>query len=288
MIRHDEIKYNIKFSNYKDIQLDELENLIISGSNGFILKIKDVVDFEVRKVLSSINRENQQYIRYITFDYKGPYKYGNEFVNSSISKMNINEGYSIEKREFRFRFGEEEEIDVWEILFFAIILIFMITASLFESLSKPLLIITAIPFAIIGVFYLFYFKELNLDRGAYAGILLLIGLVVNNSIILTDHISGKNLSYNYKEILILSSKRLRAIFTTSLTTIAALIPLLIGSEITFWRSLSFSVVGGILLSAIVVVLYLPLFFYQIEKNKFLQMFPAYRHSHASTTTTTAS
>jgi len=265
-IENDEINYNIKYSNYKSIQLDELENMIISGSNGFLFKIKDVVDFEVKKVLSSINRENQQYIRYITFDYKGPYKYGNEFVNASIAKMNINEGYSIEKREYTFRFGEEDEINVWKILFFAIILIFMITASLFESLSKPILVIAAIPFAIIGVFYLFYFGEFSLDRGAYAGLLLLIGLVVNNSIILADHISKSKVRLTYENIIKLSAQRLRPIFTTTLTTIAALIPLLLGSEITFWRSLSYSVVGGIFLSAIIVVLYLPLFYFVLNKK----------------------
>lgn len=266
-INNEEIKYNIKFSNYKTLQLDELENLIIRGNDGTILKVKNVINFEIKKVLSSINRENQQYIRYITFDYKGPYKYGNEFVKSSIANMNIKEGYSIEKREFRFRFGEEEEIDVWTILLFAIILILMITASLFESIKKPVLIISAIPFALIGTFFLFYVGEYNLDRGAYAGILLLIGLVVNNSIILTDHISKSKDYPSFSEIINLASGRLRPIFTTTLTTIAALVPLLLGVEATFWKSLSLSVVGGILLSSIIVVLYLPVFYYFISKNK---------------------
>ncbi len=259
-IDNDEVKYIVKFSNYKNIQLDELKNIIITGNEGSIFKIKDVIDFEVRKVLSSINRENQQYVRYITFDYKGPYKYGNKFVKSSIANMNINEGYSLEKREFRFRFGEEEEINVWMILLYSIILIFMITASLFESLKRPLLIITSIPFAIIGTFVLFYFGDFNLDRGAYAGILLLIGLVVNNSIILIDHIGQNKNTNNYNDLIRLASERLRPIFTTTLTTIAALIPLIIGTESSFWKSLSLSVVGGVFLSALIVILYLPLFF----------------------------
>ncbi|MCB9250786.1 MAG: efflux RND transporter permease subunit [Ignavibacteriales bacterium] len=265
-IDNDEVKYNIKFTNYKKMQISELENIIIKGTNGIVLKVKDLINFEVKKVFLSINRENQQYVRYVTFDYKGPYKYGNEFVKSAIQNMNISEGYSIEKREYSFRFDKEEEIDVWKILFFAIILIFMITASLFESFRKPIIIITAVPFAIIGTFFLFYFEELNLDRGAYAGLLLLIGLVVNNSIILVDHISS-NINYlDYKKITEYSAQRLRPIFTTSLTTIAALVPLLLGVESTFWKSLSFSVVGGIFLSAVIVVLYLPLFYYLLFKK----------------------
>ncbi|MFZ1291201.1 MAG: efflux RND transporter permease subunit, partial [Melioribacteraceae bacterium] len=264
---NDEVEYNIKFSNYKNIQLNEIENLFVVIKNSSLLKVKDVMDFEVKKVLSSINREDQQYIRHITFDYKGPFKYGDEFIKSVISKMNIKEGYSLAQREFSFRFGEEEEVEVWNILFYAVILIFMITASLFESLIKPILIITAIPFAIIGTFFLFYFTDLNLDRGAYAGILLLIGLAVNNSIILTDYISKNKNVLDFNEIIKLSSQRLRPIFTTTLTTIAALVPLLIGSEATFWQSLSYSVLGGLLLSSIVVVLFIPIFYYLVSRNK---------------------
>ncbi|MBL1212916.1 MAG: efflux RND transporter permease subunit [Ignavibacteriae bacterium] len=265
-IDNDEVRYNIKFSNYKNIQLDELENIILGTANGVVLKVKDLINFDVQKVLSTINRENQQYVRYVTFDYKGPYKYGNEFVNSSINNMNIAEGYSIEKRGFRFMFGAEEEIDVWNIMFFALVLIFMITASLFESFRKPIIIITAVPFAIIGTFFLFYFGEFNLDRGAYAGLLLLIGLVVNNSIILVDHISNSVNSIDYKKISEQSTQRLRPIFTTSLTTIAALIPLLLGVESTFWKSLSLSVVGGIFLSSVIVILFVPLFYYLLFKR----------------------
>ncbi len=267
-IDNDEVAYNIKFSNYRNIKLDEIENLIIRSNSGNIFKVKDLITFTKRKVLSAITRENQQYVRYVTFDYKGPYKYGNAFVKSSINGMQIPEGYSIEKREFRFRFGEEEEIDIWQILVMSVVLIFMITASLFESIKKPILILTAIPFAIIGTLFLFYLGDYNLDRGAYAGILLLIGLVVNNSIILVDHLSNKLLIANKENIIKLSYERLRPIFTTTITTIAALVPLLLSTESSFWKSLSLSVVGGIFLSAVIVVLYLPLFFYYLStKNK---------------------
>ena len=106
-----------------------------------------------------------------------------------------------------------------------------------------------------------------MDRGAYAGILLLVGLAVNNSIILTDYISNNKNVLDFNEIIKLSSQRLRPIFTTTLTTIAALVPLLIGSEATFWQSLSYSVLGGLFLSSIVVVLYIPIFYYLISGNK---------------------
>lgn len=265
IIGNDEVPYNIKFSNYKNIQLSNLNNLIIKNRNGTTLKVKNLIKFKEKKVLSAINREDQQYIRYITFDYKGPYRYGKKFIDASIKKIDVSPGYTIKQREFKFRFGAKDEINIWKILIMSIVLIFMITASLFESFSKPILIWIAIPFAFIGTIFLFYLGDYNLDRGAYAGLLLLIGLSVNNSIILVDYIATyyKSAAHNridFNKIITRSYTRLRPIFTTTITTITALIPLLISAESSFWKSLSLSVTGGIFLSAVLVIFYLPLIY----------------------------
>lgn len=267
VVGNEEVQSKIKYSNYKKVQLTDVVNLIVNSNSGQKIKTKNLVDFEIERVLGSINRENQQYIRYITFDYKGPYKYGNQFVESSIEKLVIPEGYSIAKREFMFRFGEEDEINIFYILLTAAILIFMITSSLFESLKKPSLIIVAIPFALIGTIALFYFGEYNIDRGAYAGMLLLIGLSINNSIILIDHLSRNLLSKDLEKLITLSYDRLRPIFITTLTTACALIPLAIGPESSFWKSLSLSVIGGIIFSATIVVLILPILYYNFLAKK---------------------
>lgn len=259
-IGNDEIPYNIKYSNYKQMQLKEIEEMELSDFMKERLKVKDLIKFEERKILSSINRENRQYVRYISFDYRGPYEYGDKFIKSSINKISIPEGYEIKRRNYLFLLREEEQIEIWSILCVSSLLIFMITASLFESLKKPLIIIMAVPFAIIGTIFLFYFKDLNLDRGAYAGMLLLIGVSVNNSIILVDYLT-KNLKRNsFEELAALSFNRIRPIMTTTFTTIAALIPILLFSEDSFWKSLSYSAAGGLLVSSFFTILFVPLFY----------------------------
>ncbi|MCC6254970.1 MAG: efflux RND transporter permease subunit [Ignavibacteriaceae bacterium] len=268
-IGREEVFYSVKYSNYKNIQQEELENLIFHSSGKDYLKIKDVITFKESKVLSTINRENQQYIRNISFDYKGPYQYGNEFVESSISRLELPAGYSIKKREFSFLFGKDEEIEAWTILAISLLLIFMITSGLFESIKKPFLIILAVPFALIGTIILFYFGDFNLDRGAYAGLLLLIGLSVNNSIILVDYLSKNYSGTGFNEIIKLSYNRVRPIFTTTFTTIAAMIPLILNIEQSFWKSLSLSVMGGLLFSAIFIVVFIPVFYWLMNKTKYI-------------------
>ncbi len=266
-IDDEDVNYRIKYKNFRDVQLNEIENLIIKNKSGNIFKVKELVEFNEKKVLSSIHRENQQYIRNISFDYKGPYKYGNKFIEKSLEKIAIPEGFTIKKREFQFRFSEEDEIDIWMILVMSILLTFMITASLFESITKPGYIMLAVPFALIGAIFLFFIMDLTLDRGAYAGLLLLIGLSVNNSIMLIDYISKKRKHINEVELINASYSRLRPIFTTTLTTAGALVPLLFAAEVTFWSSLSYSVLGGIMLSSILTIVYVPLFYFKFGMRK---------------------
>lgn len=263
-IGQEEVFYTIKFDNYKNIQQDELGNFILNKEGKSNLKLKDVINFEENKVLSSIKRENQQYIRYVSFDYKGPFQYGNEFVESSISKINLPAGYTIKQRPFMFRFGQEEEIQIWAILLLVAILIFMITSALFESLKNSFIIILTIPFSLIGTIVLFYLGDFVMDRGAYAGMLLLIGLSVNNSIILVDYLLNNYNNEGIKQIIKLSYTRLRPVFSTTFTTITALLPLMIDSESSFWKSLSLSVTGGLIFSAFFVILIVPNLFYIIN------------------------
>ena len=267
-VNDEEVNYSVKFSNYRQLQLDELENLIVKDGSGSYAKIKDLIRFNKEKVLARILIENRQYIRYITFDYKGPFQYGREFIDATINRLTLPPGYVVSKNDMMFRFGEEDEIQIWKILLMAFVLVVMITASLFESYRKPLLIILAIPFSFIGTIFTFYLFDLSLDRGAYAGILLLVGLSVNNSIILVDYISKNLKTFSIDELLRLSANRLRPIFTTSLTTVCALIPLMLSEESSFWKSLSYSIAGGIMVSAVLIMIYVPLFYHLIFFKKF--------------------
>ena len=76
-----------------------------------------------------------------------------------------------------------------KIIIAAILLLFMITSCIYESFKKPLIILMVLPLAMIGVFLIYYFTESYFTTGSYAGLILLFGLAVNNSIILVDYIS---------------------------------------------------------------------------------------------------
>jgi len=266
-INNEDISLNVKFENFSSLKIEELQNRVItSGKN--TVKIKDLIDFREEKAMSSIYREDQQYTRVVALEIKGPPQLCMNIIEDAALKTHVPEGYKMEYKGDYYRYKTEEE-DIGMVLIFAVILIFMITAGLFESFSKPLLVLFAIPFAIMGTIFVFFYGDYSIDRGAYAGMLLLIGLSVNNSIILIHHVSSHFYSGRLEDLIKLSYSRFRSIFTTTMTTIAGLFPMMVSLQQSFWKSLSLSVAGGILLSAIVVLVFLPAVYYwfRVKKSK---------------------
>lgn len=265
-ILNESVNYRVKFSNYDNVQLDELKNLIVNENGKEKFKVSDLITFEERKVLSSINRVDQQYVRYVSFEFKGPYKYGNNFLGSTLSSIKVPEGYSLKQSDYSFRFAEKDEIDIWKVLGASLFVIFMVTAGFFESFKKPLIIITAVPFAIIGAIFLFWLTDNNIERGAYAGMLLLVGLSVSNSIVLVSYLSQNALT-NKEELINATKTRLRALTSTTLTTFAALLPFILSERATFWKNLSVSIAGGIFISYIYIIFFQPMIYKIISLRK---------------------
>ncbi len=183
-------------------------------------------------------------------------------------------GYEVKRPEYFFVIGEREKIPLILIAITSVGLVFMITASLYESFKKPFVIILSVPISLIGLFLVFYLFDVNFGRGGYAGLILLIGLSVNNGIILVDKIarsiSESGVKYNepaYDDVIASSAlSRVRPILITNLTTIAGFTPFIFTKNIySLWYSFSVAVSGGLLFSMLIVLFVIPVFYKIIAK-----------------------
>ncbi len=237
-----------------------------------VSRFSDFIGIEKRKVLSEILRENQQYQRWVTLDYKGRYDFGQRYIENTLSRFPLPAGYEIDtKQQGFFMFSEKNSEDFIYAALFSILIVFIVCAALYESFSKPFLIILAVPMSLAGVFLSFYFFDANFGRGGYASILLLGGIVVNNSIVLIDRIITSVEHSNFKSlkdnVITASLERVRPILMTSLLTIASLLPLLLRSEkSSIWYGLSVGAIGGMISSTLLVLLILPAIFYLFERR----------------------
>jgi len=149
----------------------------------------------------------------------------------------------------------------------------MILASLYESLIQPLFILLAVPLALIGVFIAFIIADFSFDSAAYVGVILLGGIVVNNSILLVDHINLKRKKGMalLEAVLEGTRERIRPIFLTTSTTVLGMLPMIliqveVGRE-KIWSTLALSTVGGLISSTLFILIAIPVFYYHGDNIK---------------------
>lgn len=252
--------YVIKFKGYKNFSVNDLRNIVITNRKNESIKLSDNITVNEKRTPGEIYRENQQYIRWVSFDFKGPYRIGENFMIATIKAMSLPSGYSIERAYSFFWLSDENQSSFLWIAFFGSVIVFMVTASLYESFLKPFIVILSVPFSLIGLFLSFYVMDVPFGRGGYASVILLVGIVVTNSVVLVDHISHmiEVSGFSTEVILDACSHRLRPILMTSLTTIGGLMPLLlIGDETSLWYQLSLGTIGGMISSTLLTLIVLP-------------------------------
>jgi hydrophobe/amphiphile efflux-1 (HAE1) family protein len=141
------------------------------------------------------------------------------------------------------------------------ILVYMVMASQFESLLHPFVVMFSVPFAFTGVIWALFVGGFYISVTVFIGMLLLIGIVVNNAIVLVDYtniLRARGLGIK-EAALEAGKKRLRPVLMTAITTIVALIPMTLtrgqGSEV--WNPLGATVMGGLLVSTLVTLILIP-------------------------------
>ncbi len=165
--------------------------------------------------------------------------------------------------------GEEERrAESFESLKFALILalilVYMVMASLFESLLYPFIVMTTVPMALVGVICAFVLTGQTMNMMAYIGIVMLAGIVVNNAIVLVDAINRRRSegAELREAILEAARRRLRPILMTSLTTIMGLLPMAVGmgEGAELRRAMAIAVIGGMVSSTFLTLVVVPIFY----------------------------
>lgn len=170
----------------------------------------------------------------------------------------------------RFDFGQESDnqedfASLQQALFVALGLMFVLLVLLFRSVVQPLLVLLAIPFSFFGVFSALSLTGNPISFFVAVGFIALIGVVVNNTILLVDAANqGRRDGLRPGEAIGRAvTRRFRPLIATSLTTVVGLLPLALSDP--FWEALSFTLIGGLISSTILVLFAFPVFYLAIEK-----------------------
>lgn len=249
--------------------LSQVQNLLIPSPLGAKVPLDRIATFSISQGPKAIERENQ--VRYveITADL---FEADLGSVMAEIQKR-VDQNVQLPPQ-YEIDYGGqfEEMMDSFKSLAFAlllaIVLVYMVLASQFESLLHPFVIMFTVPLAIIGVFVGLYVTGYNISVPALIGMIMLAGIVVNNAIVLVDYINTlRSRGMEMREaILEAGPVRLRPIMMTALTTILGLLPLALGmgegSEVQ--APMAVVVIGGLLCATLLTLYIVPILYTLFE------------------------
>lgn len=242
-----------------------IKNYPIDSLNKSI-NLKNIADFFKEKQEESIYKENQEYIKLIQFQYTGSIKFGDKFLNETISEINnkLPLGYTFENQKMQRFYNQKKDNDFIFLLLMVSGIIFIICSILFESLKQPFIILSIVPISFIGVFLTFYLFDFNFDQGGLASFVLLSGLSVNASIFIVEEYNKTKKQFPYysnvKVYLEAFKLKIFPITLTIISTILSFIPFIMdGQNEVFWFALGVGTIGGLIFSMIGILFYLPLF-----------------------------
>ncbi|MEO0420912.1 MAG: efflux RND transporter permease subunit [Pseudomonadota bacterium] len=259
-----EIDMRLAFRDSDKSDLESLRRLPLFAADGQQLPLGAVAELQVVRGARQIKRVDRATAAIVTADL--PYVSLDEIkptIEAIMAQFELPPGY-----QWKFGRGFDQNEETGQIMLVNTLLgiasIFLVMAALFESTLLPMSIITSIVFSIIGVFWFFMLTGTAFSFMATIGILILIGIVVNNGIVLVDHINNLRLEGVPRKQAILEAgrDRLRPILMTVATTVLGLLPLAVGDTQVGgdgppYYPMARAIIGGLVFSTITSLLIVP-------------------------------
>ncbi|MBU3958505.1 MAG: efflux RND transporter permease subunit, partial [Candidatus Omnitrophica bacterium] len=255
----------------KDRQdIADLENSFITSPNGKPIRLTQVAEIIEKSGPVTIERKNQQRLIRVTANLSG------RDLGSAVKEAKQRLTQIGIPQDFFVDFGgeREEQQEAFGLLTIALllgmILVYMVMASQFESFRDPFIILFSIPFGMIGVIWAHLIFRQIFNLNSFIGLIMLVGIVVNNSIVLISYINMlRTRGLGVREAVIEGGRsRLRPVLMTTLTTVFGLLPLAFsrgeGSE--EWVTLSLTVIGGLLFSTLITLIFIPTLYSIFEER----------------------
>jgi len=248
----------------------DIENLYISSPAGVQIPLKNLADVQVGQASENIVREDQSRMLSVSCSVRGrDLQSVTKDVTEKMQKI-------VFPPDFRWEIGGTAESQAESFMYLglallaAIFLVYMVMASQFESLLDPFIIMFTVPLAFIGVIWAMLITGTTMSVTGLIGCVLLVGIVVNNGIVLVDYINQMREKHGmdlWVAILTSGKRRMRPVLMTALTTILGMLPLALnlGSGAEIWVPLARAVMGGMTFATIFTLILVPLIYLFFEQ-----------------------
>jgi acriflavin resistance protein B len=253
--------------------LEKILNLEVKSSSGAYVRIGDIATLSNVEGASSITKYNGS--RTVTvglnLDSSKGFNDAAKFIKASFEKSNPGEGYKLAAAGSA-KNQQDMGGELSRALGLSIILIYVVLAVQLESFILPLVIMTSLPLSIIGVVIGMVITRVQLSMFVMIGIIMLMGMVVNNAIVLLDFVASmRQKGIPLREALIeAGGSRLRPILMTTLTTVLGWIPMALaigGGSAGYYQGMAIAVMFGLSFSTLLTLIFIPVLYLIVEEAK---------------------
>ena len=266
----EETSISLKTRGARERALEDLRAAIVPNPGNSPVRIADLADVSERTGLATITREDQQYVRIVAYDFRGPTRLANRTHEAFMKSVSVPPGYRVE--DYQFSWAEDKSAQgLWLVFGIGVVLVILAVALIFDSAWAAAMIFLSLPLALAGVGGIFWATKNAFTREAAVGVILVVGLAVNQAILLVDaalerrRTGGpagrwvrKAVSLTREDVLQAAGDRAGMIVLVTLTTMASLIPLAAGAAAdSLFGAIALATAGGTLAGTIGALWILP-------------------------------
>ena len=261
-----EVPVWVRFSGAEHYGSEDLESFTVRAPDGRTVPLLAMVDVAIKPSANEVQRSNRQTTLTIQANLadKVSMPEARKAMEDTLKPLAYPAGYSYSFDGGGFQEDQEAMQQMMFNLLIALIMIYVVMAAVFESLLFPSAIMSGVLFSVLGVFWLFWLTGTEFNIMAFIGILVLMGVVVNNGIVMIEHINNlRRRGMSRTEALVEGSReRLRPIMMTMGTAILAMVPIAVGNtqmagDGPAYYPMARAIAGGLAFSTVVSLLFLP-------------------------------
>ena len=259
----DDIDVKVEYPKDRYRSLDQVESVTLQTQTGKSVALTDVADIRFADSPASITRQDKQYRATITGIYtENSNKDTKAQLLKEVVEPNVGGNVSVAQSDMEESMATEFTA-LFQAIALAIFLVFVVMAAQFESPKFSIMVMTTIPFCLIGAFGLLWLADSAISMTSLLGFLMLVGTVVNNGILYVDTVNQYRREMDLNTALVeAGATRLRPILMTTLTTVVSMVPMAmaIGDSGSTTQGLALVNIGGLTASTILSLLMLPAYY----------------------------
>ncbi len=264
LIGADELQVSLKAQGARDRTMDQLAAAMLALPGGGAVRIGDVARVEEREVLSRISRQDQQYVRILSYEFRGPARLAERTHRAFMRSITVPPGYTARDDAWEWQ-RDDSAKGLWLVFGLGVLLVVLSVAMVFDSLWATAMVFLGLPVALAGSAAAFWIAGAAFNREAAVGVVLVVGLAVNQIILVVDAAlqrrrgAGRMLRrLSGADVVRAAGDRLGMIVLVTLTTLASLLPLAVGTKPDeLFGAIALATVGGTIGGTVAALLVMP-------------------------------